>query len=210
MQLKSDHKKIFLLGYSGHAYVVADTLLVCGHELAGYFDQQQAAKNPFELSYFGNESTVDLKGIVQENFVFPAVGDNAVRAKLVRLIAESQSCKVISPSAYVSPYAVVQHSTLVAANASVNPFANVGKGCIINTGAVVEHECRIGDFSHIGPGAVLAGNVKVGELTFIGANAVVKQGIEIGIGVIIGAGSVVLESIPDGEVWVGNPAKKIR
>jgi acetyltransferase-like isoleucine patch superfamily enzyme len=57
---------------------------------------------------------------------------------------------------------------------------------------------------------VLAGNVQVGERSFIGANASVKQGVNIGSRVTVGAGAVVLNDIPDGEVWVGNPSRKIR
>lgn len=45
---------------------------------------------------------------------------------------------------------------------------------------------------------------------WIGRNVYIKAGVHIGNGVIIGAGSVVTKDIPDYEVWVGNPAKKIR
>lgn len=62
----------------------------------------------------------------------------------------------------------------------------------------------------IAPGAVLAGNVMVGENSFIGANSVVKQGVTIGNGVTVGAESVVIKNIPDNEIWVGNPAKKLK
>lgn len=63
---------------------------------------------------------------------------------------------------------------------------------------------------HIAPGVVLAGNVTVGENSFIGANSVLKQDVKIGSGVTVGAGSVVIKDIPDNEIWVGNPAKKLK
>ncbi|MRX62574.1 N-acetyltransferase [Maribacter sp. RZ05] len=44
----------------------------------------------------------------------------------------------------------------------------------------------------------------------IGANATVLGGITIGENAMIGAGSVVSKNIPDGELWVGNPAKFVR
>lgn len=43
----------------------------------------------------------------------------------------------------------------------------------------------------------------------IGAGAVILPGITIGKDAVIGAGSVVTKNVPDGEMWVGNPAKKI-
>ena len=44
----------------------------------------------------------------------------------------------------------------------------------------------------------------------IGANATILGGITIGENALIGAGSVVTKDIPANELWVGNPAKKIR
>ena len=44
----------------------------------------------------------------------------------------------------------------------------------------------------------------------IGANSTILPGVTIGENAMIGAGSVVTKSVPDGEVWVGNPAHDIR
>jgi len=54
--------------------------------------------------------------------------------------------------------------------------------------------------------------VMVGNNVFIGANSVILKGVTIEDGAIIGAGSIVLEDthIGKGEVWAGNPAKKIK
>jgi UDP-2-acetamido-3-amino-2,3-dideoxy-glucuronate N-acetyltransferase len=43
----------------------------------------------------------------------------------------------------------------------------------------------------------------------IGANATIRCGVVIGENVRIGCGSVVTHNIPDGETWVGNPARPI-
>ncbi len=44
----------------------------------------------------------------------------------------------------------------------------------------------------------------------IGANVTVLGGVTVGKKSMIGAGSVVTKNIPDGELWVGNPAKFVR
>ena len=44
----------------------------------------------------------------------------------------------------------------------------------------------------------------------IGANSTVLGGIVVGENSLIGAGSVVTKDVPANELWVGNPAKKIR
>ncbi|WP_339710954.1 acetyltransferase [uncultured Kriegella sp.] len=208
----SKSKNIFLLGYSGHAFVILDIALANNYNVRGYFDKKEAAFNPYKLAYLGDESTIDIKSVLEKGYIFPAMGSNSIRKKLITFVKDYglNQVKLIDPSARVSPKAQIGSSSAVAPNAIVNSLAQVGDGCIINSGAIIEHECKVGDFSHIAPGAVLAGNITLGTLTFVGANAVIKQGITVGDNVTIGAGSVVLKDIPNGEVWAGNPAKRIK
>ena len=44
----------------------------------------------------------------------------------------------------------------------------------------------------------------------IGSGSTILCGINIGRGAVIGAGSVVTKNVPDGQVWVGNPAKLLK
>ncbi len=50
----------------------------------------------------------------------------------------------------------------------------------------------------------------IGKDVIVGVNSVILRGVQIGDGAVVGAGSVVANSIPAGEIWVGNPAKKLR
>ncbi len=45
---------------------------------------------------------------------------------------------------------------------------------------------------------------------FIGAHSIILKGVTIGQRSIIGAGSVVTKSVPDNEIWGGNPIKFIK
>lgn len=49
----------------------------------------------------------------------------------------------------------------------------------------------------------------IGNNVFLGLNAVIMPGVTIGNNVIIGTNSTVTKNVPDGELWAGNPAKKI-
>lgn len=44
----------------------------------------------------------------------------------------------------------------------------------------------------------------------VGAGAVIMPGLTIGEHAMIGAGAVVTKSVPDGETWVGNPARPLK
>ena len=52
--------------------------------------------------------------------------------------------------------------------------------------------------------------VVIKDGAFIGAHTIVLKGVTIGERSIVGAGSVVARSIPDYEIWAGNPAKFIK
>ena len=207
-----DFKKVYIFGYSGHAYVLIESMLALGYTILGYFDKSEAKINPYNIPYCGFELDVHLKLHVQDAYVFPTVGEHIIREKLVHLFTKEnlKQFVLIDQSAQISKTAAIGMSTYIGKNAVVNAISTLGVGVIINTNAVVEHECEVHDFVHLAPSSTIAGNVKIGKSSFLGANSVCKQNTTIGANCVLGAGSVVLKNIPDGETWVGNPAKKIR
>lgn len=52
--------------------------------------------------------------------------------------------------------------------------------------------------------------VVINDGVFIGAHSIILKGVTIGKNSIVGAGSTVTKSIPEGEIWAGNPARFIR
>jgi acetyltransferase-like isoleucine patch superfamily enzyme len=52
--------------------------------------------------------------------------------------------------------------------------------------------------------------VTIEENAFIGAHSIILKGVTIGKNSVIGAGSVVSKSVPNDEIWAGNPARFIR
>jgi sugar O-acyltransferase (sialic acid O-acetyltransferase NeuD family) len=204
---------IFLIGYSGHAYVVCNIFIKNNRKVIGYFDISEKEKNPFGLKYFGKETSESSIELIKQNDYFVAIGDNLIREKIHLFIAKMASKEPIvaaHPSAIISENAYVENGVMISAGCIINPFAEIRMGTICNTGSIIEHECSVGNFSHIAPGAVLTGNVNVGERSFIGANSIVRQGISIGSDVIIGAGTVVTKDIIEPGIYIGNPAKRIK
>ncbi len=52
--------------------------------------------------------------------------------------------------------------------------------------------------------------IVIKDNAFIGANCFICKGVTIGENSIVGACSVVTKSIPDNEIWAGNPARFIK
>lgn len=199
-------KNLIIIGYSGHAFVLADAVFSKGGSVIGYCDNHTKSKNPFDIKYLGLESDellTNKKWIV-------GIGNNHIRERICNqfeLVGELIT--VVHNNAIIGASSQIGKGSFLAAGAVINPLCKIGVGCIINTNSTVEHECEIGNYVHVAPGTTLAGNVKIGDRSFIGANAVIKQGIEIGSDVIIGAGTVVLKNIGNNQTIVGNPGKPI-
>lgn len=206
-----DNNSIAIIGYSGHSFVVLDAAKQIGLDVAYYCERNQVSFNPFDINYLGDEGSESFNWNVADQFIL-GIGDNKIRQRVADLILSKKKkiLNVVHPSTIISNYAIIGTGNFIAANVTVNALAKIADNCILNTGCIVEHECLIESGVHIAPGTVLAGNVTVGENSFIGANSVVKQGVKIGSGIIVGAGSVVIKDIPDNEIWVGNPAKKLK
>lgn len=204
--------KTVIVGYSGHAYVVAESYIANGSNISFYADLNEASKNPFDLAYLGFESAPNFKGWDLSFKYILGIGDNYLREKVAKLILSNSNIleNVIDPHSVISKSANIGKGVFASKGVLVNAFSIIGNFSILNTGCIIEHECEIGTAAHIAPGAVLAGNVKVGNRSFIGANAVIKQGVIIGDDVIIGAGSVVLQNVGNNSKLVGNPGRLLK
>jgi UDP-2-acetamido-3-amino-2,3-dideoxy-glucuronate N-acetyltransferase len=120
-----------------------------------------------------------------------------------------QNCE-IGKDSIVHSHTWIGNGVKIGERVKIQPFV------FIPTGIEIE------DDVFIGPGVVFANDkyppsngkgwtktiIKKGVA--IGANATILPGITINENSLIGAGSVVTKDVPPNEVWVGNPATKLR
>ena len=93
---------------------------------------------------------------------------------------------------------------------SIGNHVNIGANCVI-----LDHDAHSLSAADrrswaTDSAGIASAPVSIGDDVLLGARCIVLKGVHIGAGAIVGAGSVVTCDIPSGEVWAGNPARKIR
>ncbi|MEQ9520603.1 MAG: acetyltransferase [Parvibaculum sp.] len=197
---------IWILGGGGHAKVAIATLEAAGQPIAGIYDDDLAKIGTHLLGH-------PVQGVTppgawwkaQTRTAFIAIGNNQIRERVAAL--KVQWAVAQHPAAIVHSSVQVGPGSLICAGVVVQPDTQIGAHVIANTSCSIDHDCIIGDFAHVAPGAHLAGGVTLGARTFVGTGASILPGVRIGSDVAIGAGAVVRKDVPDGETWIGVPAR---
>ena len=111
------------------------------------------------------------------------------------------------------------HTCLLAAEAKVGEgvmLEHLALGVIIHPQVEIGSNCRIYHHVTLASESYLGSSFKIvlGNDVTIGAHSIVvgrsNTSLTIGDGSFLGAGAVLTKNIPPGEVWAGNPARKLR
>lgn len=134
------------------------------------------------------------------------------RAEIVERLGlpERRYATVVHPFAQLSRSSTVGAGSVLLAGVVLTADATVSRHVAVMPHAVVTHDVVVRDYATLASGVKLGGGVVVDEGAYLGAGAMVREGVHIGAWSQIGMGSVVLRDVPEFEVWVGNPARKLR
>jgi len=74
----------------------------------------------------------------------------------------------------------------------------------------IAHGVHVGPNSMVIANSMIAGSVKIGSNVWIAPSASVLNQKSIGDNALIGMGAVVLKDVPEGKIFIGNPARDLR
>ena len=104
-------------------------------------------------------------------------------------------------------------------NVTIGAQSVISKGVLSNTiigeGTKIAQLVFIGANNKIGvncairPNVMTSGSVMIGDYSIIASSATIREQTNIGTNSFIGMGAVVTKNVPDNEIWVGNPARKL-
>lgn len=108
---------------------------------------------------------------------------------------------VIEDDVYIGAHATIQRGalgdTLLRRGARIGPHVSVGHNADIGEDVLIAGHAQIGGGVHLGRGAVVWQSAAIANRVFVGCGAV------------IGMSAAVREDVPAGQVWAGNPARRI-
>jgi sugar O-acyltransferase (sialic acid O-acetyltransferase NeuD family) len=213
---ESHSPPIIVIGFGGHGRVVADAIIATGRTVIAATDHrtEDGLANILGIKLLDDDSMVQLHppGTVQLALGLGSIwpcDQNGHRYKLTKHFEQLgySFTGFIHPSAWVSPWSVIDPTAQIHAGVTVQPGTKIGAHTIINTAASIDHDCIIGSFCHIGPGATLSGNVRIEDGCHLGTGSVIIQGISINAFCFVAAGSTVTKHVLTREYVRGSPAK---
>lgn len=196
--------KLTIIGASGHGKVIADMAKLSGYEEMEFLDDDPFVRTCADIPVTGPSADANRK----ENDLFVAVGNAAIRKRLMEAGRGKHFPALVHPKAVIAEDSKIGDGTAVMAGAVINPGTVIGRGVIINTCSSVDHDCRIHDYVHVAVGAHVCGNVEIGKGTWIGAGSIIINNIKVCHNCMIGAGAVVVKDIDEPGTYLGVPARR--
>lgn len=131
----------------------------------------------------------------------------------------------IGDGTIIKNFVELRNGTIIGKDCYIDSRVSTSGNCIIENNVTVRYDtilargCKVGRNTYICPrvmtnnldsGGEQIGGADIGKNCFIGTNTVIQYGVKIGNGSITGSMSFINKNIPEGEIWVGSPAKYLK
>ena len=140
------------------------------------------------------------------------VGSGAIRADIVRRLGAlglppGRFATIVHPHTVVPEGCTVGEGSILLANVVLTAAVTVGRHVVVMPGVTLTHGDFVDDYATFGAGVSLGGSVVVGRAAFLGMNSSIRQRTRVGARAVIGMGAAVVSDVPEGQTWVGVPAR---
>lgn len=117
---------------------------------------------------------------------------------------------IVHKSAFIGKGVILEPGVFVMCNSYIGPQAHVGKCSLIMANCSIGHDTVIGDLCHCSVGTIMTGYSKLGMCADMAVGACILAYKTVGDYAMLGASSLGTKDIPEGEIWVGGPAKFLK
>lgn len=166
-------KKLLLVGAGGFGRVVSE-LARQSYGCAFVDDGVEVGSIICDIPVVGHTENLQMLFAEYKNLII-VIGNNTVRERIYNIAKNIGYSfpNLISPSAYISPYAKLGWGCVILNNAVVQNGSTVGNGVLVNPGVEIHHDCSVGDYDLIYTNSVVRTYAKVGKRVRIGSNVTI-------------------------------------
>lgn len=215
-------KDIAIFGAGGFGREVACLIRIINEanesplwNLIGFFDDDESVKGTM-ISHYGRcHGGADVLNTCENELaVVIAVGSpNAVKAIHSNITNTNiyypniihPNFKIVDPESFT-----IGQGNIIQDGCSVSCDVSIGDFNVFNGSVVMGHDDVIGNYNTFMPAIRVSGEVTIGECNFFGVGSIILQQIKVGDNIRLGAGSVLMTKPKPGNLYIGNPAKKMK
>ena len=129
------HKKVVIIGASGHARVIADIVKSSGDNLVGFLDDNMDIQGNVifeDKIVLGTTKEEDIEKY-KDNYFIIGIGSNRVRKLISEKYPNLKYYTAIHPNAIIGSNVEIGEGTVLMAGTVINIGTKIGKHCIVNT-----------------------------------------------------------------------------
>lgn len=206
--------ELLLISASGLAREVLATVRSSGrYDIVGILDDNEDMSG-LEVDGAPVLGTIEDAVRYAHAFFLICVDSGRTRQALVeRLsiqdIGTNRYATVIDPTVRMPEGCRVGRGSILLQNVTLTASVTLGSHVVAMPGVNFTHDDVVADYATFAAGTSLGGGVKIGRGACLGMNSSVRECKSIGSYATVGMGAAVLDNVPDGEEWVGVPARPV-
>lgn len=211
------NKPLIIIGGSGHGCVVEACVL----------DNRKHGDLEWDIKGFCNDCDIEVDGfpvlgnlsdiprLLDEGYYFSwaihLISNNLLTGKLydsLSYIPDDRWATIIHHTAFIADSVTLGAGVFIMYNAYIAPRTKIGKCVMVKANTNIGHDVTIGESSHIAMGATIVSGASIGKCADVAVGSTVLANTAIGDYSMLGASSTLVHgTIPDRQIFVGNPAR---
>lgn len=213
-------KKVIIIGGEGNGGVIASCIEDNRNRYNDYEWEVAGFINDFKTDIDGYPvlgKICDIKKFIDETDNYFAWGIHLVARnyKTVEMfreakIPEERLATIIHKSVFIGKGAIIEPGAFIMYNTYIGPQAHVGKCSLVMANCSIGHDTSIGDLCHCSVGTIMTGYSKLGLCADLGVGACLLAYKVVNDYGMLGASALGTKDVPEGEIWVGTPAKFLK
>lgn len=213
-------KKLVIIGGEGNGGVIASAVAD---------NRNRFGDNEWEVIGFVNDfdeevdgypvigKMYDLPRLISEtdyyfSWAIHLVGRNYKTAEMYREanIPADRLATVIHKTAFIGERVVIEPGAFIMSNSYIGPEAVIGSCSLIMANCSIGHNVKIAPLCHCSVGTVMTGYSELGYCSDMAVSSTILAYKKVGAYAMNGAASLATHDIPEGEIWVGSPARFLK